>query len=237
MTVHQALLFDMDGVVVDTAASIAEFWRDLAGAEGVALSDSELDSDVHGRSAEHTLATLFPHLARGRYPEVYERMRANQEALTYAEVPGVSSLLRELTAARVPVALVTGAEKFKVVAVLEQLGLTDTFDAVIGAEDVEAGKPDPASYLAAARLLDADVRRCVVFEDAVNGVTAAVAAGARCVGVAAAHQAERLRSAGAHPVVPDFRGVTFSAADRTVSLDSSTSLPFLPAGRTVASSD
>jgi HAD superfamily hydrolase (TIGR01509 family) len=235
--VHEALLFDMDGVVVDTAASIAEFWRDLAGSEGITLSDADLDRDVHGRPADHTLGTLFPHLSRDRYPEVYERMRANQEALVYAEVPGVSSLLGQLTAARVPVALVTGAEKFKVVAVLEQLGLAETFDAVIGAEDVDAGKPHPGCYLAAARLLDADIHRCVVFEDAVSGVTAGVAAGARCVGVAPAHRAERLRGAGAAPVVPDFRGVRFSAGERTLSLDPSTSLGFLPAARALASSD
>jgi HAD superfamily hydrolase (TIGR01509 family) len=235
--VQEALLLDMDGVVVDTAGSIAEFWRDLASSEGVTLSDAELDRDVHGRSAEHTLATLFPHLSRDRYSEVYERMRANQEALAYAEVPGVSSLLRQVSAAGVPVALVTGAEKFKVVAVLEQLGLAETFDAVVGAEDVDVGKPDPGCYQAAARLLDADVHRCVVFEDAVSGVNAAVAAGARCIGVAPAHRAERLLRAGAAEVVPDFRGVTFSADDRTLWLDPRTSLRFVPAGRAVASSD
>jgi HAD superfamily hydrolase (TIGR01509 family) len=226
--VYQALLFDMDGVVVDTESSVADFWQELARADGRTLTGADLERDVYGRQAEHTLAALFPYIPPDRYGEVYRRMRANQESLDYAEVPGVRALLGELSAARVPLALVTGAEEFKVVAVLDQLGLTEVFDAVIGAEHVATGKPHPGCYLAAARLLDLDIHRCAVFEDAVSGVTSAVAAGARCVAVAPPQRADRVRAAGAAWVIPDFRQVSFSAVDRTLWLDPGTPLPLAP---------
>ncbi|WP_053737801.1 HAD-IA family hydrolase [Nocardia sp. NRRL S-836] len=219
----EAVLFDMDGVLVDTEASVADFWQDLARSHGFAISAEDLDRHVYGRSALHTLRELFPMLPPDRYDEVYDLMRVDNETLHYSTIPGVLPLLGSLRAAGTPTALVTGAEPYKATAVLKQLGLR--FDVTVTATDVEHGKPDPACYALAARRLGVPVERCVVFEDAVSGITSAVAAGATCVALAPPQRETDVREAGAAAVVRDFREVSFSGtALRTPERE----LPFVP---------
>lgn len=219
----EAVLFDMDGVLVDTEASVADFWQDLARSNGFTISAGDLDRHVYGRSALHTLRELFPMLPPDRYHEVYELMRVNNETLHYTTIPGVLPLLESLRAARTPIALVTGAEPYKATAVLTQLGLT--FDVTITAKDVENGKPDPACYRLAAHRLGVPIERCVVFEDADSGITSAVTANATCIALAPPHRETDVRRAGAAAVVRDFRQISFS--DHILRADDH-SFPFVP---------
>ncbi|MGZ3147791.1 HAD-IA family hydrolase [Lentzea chajnantorensis] len=220
----EAVLFDMDGVLVDTEASVADFWQDLARSHGFSISAADLDRHVYGRSALHTLRELFPMIPAERHPEVYELMRVDNETLHYSTIPGVLPLLGSLRATRTPVALVTGAEPYKAAAVLRQLGLE--FDVTVTSADVEHGKPDPACYALAAHRLGVPVERCVVFEDADSGITSAVAAGATCVALAPPHREAAVCAAGAAAVVRDFREVSFGGgALRTPERE----LPFVPA--------
>ncbi|MFI9555574.1 HAD family hydrolase [Nonomuraea endophytica] len=213
---YEAVLFDMDGVVVDTEQSVTEFWQRLARSEGYTLSGPELERHVFGHRADHTLRKLFPQIPRGRYDEVYRSLREDQESLRYQAVPGALRLLAELVAAGVPLALVTGAQDWKAAEVLAQLDLRDTFAVRICADDVSLGKPHPACYELAAERLGAAIRSCLVFEDAVSGVSAAVSAGAACVALAVPQRAGQVLGAGARTVVTDFGEVAFDAARRTL---------------------
>lgn len=224
---HQAILFDMDGVVVDTVRWATEFWQDLARRVGRSeLSADDLEHEAYGRSAKHTLRALFPQIAESRYEEVLLRMRENTEKLRYSAIPGVTGLLRQLHDCKIPLALVTGAPHWKATEVLRQLNLTETFQVRVGAEDVSAGKPDPSCYLLAAQRLSAPINRCLVFEDAVSGVTAAVSAGARCVAVAPPRREDRVRAAGAMAVVRDFRDVAFSSRHPALRVGTDVSFSF-----------
>ncbi|MCO1614287.1 MULTISPECIES: HAD family hydrolase [Micromonospora] len=202
---YEAVLFDMDGVVVDTERTVAAFWRLLAAEHGITISDEELEEHVFGRHAEHTLKVLFPAIAGTDHGPVYERLRVNDQTLRYAEIPGATRLIGELRAADVPVALVTGAQDWKATAVLAQLGLAGSFDVQIRADDIAVGKPDPGCYRLAAQRLGVDITRCVIFEDAFSGVAAAVSAGGTCVAIGPARRASRLTTIGALTVVPDLR--------------------------------
>lgn len=223
---YQAVLFDMDGVVVDTEQSVADFWQALASSEGYSLTADDLDRHVYGCPATHTLRELFPQIAPGRYGEVFDRLRHNQENLRYTAIPGVTRLLRELYRSHVPLALVTGAQHWKVTAVLRQLELDDIFRVVVHADDVAAGKPDPACYLLAAERLTVDITRCLVFEDAVSGVVSAVTAGAGCVALAPEKRAGQVSQAGAMRTVRDFHDVLFSVDDRVIRVPPDLILPF-----------
>ncbi len=199
---YGAVLFDMDGVVVDTELSVARFWQDLARSEGGgALTREDLDRHVYGRHADHTLRELFPQIPPDRYPDVYRRLRINDEHLRYTPVRGALEVLRGLHAAGMPLALVTGAQHWKAAAVLRQLGLDDVFRVQVRAEDVTAGKPDPGCYLLAAERLGVPISRCLVFEDALSGVTSAVRAGASCVALAPPERERTMLDAGAVAVV------------------------------------
>jgi beta-phosphoglucomutase-like phosphatase (HAD superfamily) len=124
--------------------------------------------------------------------------------LRYEEIAGVKSLLPSLKAAGVKTALVTSGMGWKVEEISRQLSLVGLFDVIVTAADIERGKPDPACYLAAATKLRVAPNECVVFEDAVSGVRAAVAAGMVCVGVQVGRLADRFVTEGACHHVPDF---------------------------------
>ncbi len=103
--------------------------------------------------------------------------------------------MRRLRANGVETAVVSSAPRENVETLLEALGLSDAFDTVIAEEDAERGKPDPQSYLVAAKRLGERPEDCVVIEDAPGGVEAAKRAGMRCIGLAAGREPGALAAA------------------------------------------
>jgi HAD superfamily hydrolase (TIGR01509 family) len=209
---YEAVLFDMDGVVIDTRQSVTDFWTAFAIEQGVVLSADDFDHHIFGVPAAHTLKTLFPAIPAARYDSLQQLILDYETQLRYAEIRGAVALLRALKAAGIPTALVTSGETWKVAEVVRQLALDGLFGVVITAADIERGKPDPACYRTAAHRLGVATSRCVVFEDAVNGVRAAMAAGAYCVGVQTGRTAGRLVAEGVGQVIPDFAAVRLDPA-------------------------
>lgn len=199
-----AILFDMDGVIIDTHDSVTAYWHTIAAQHSVTLTADDFKTHIYGSPLHYSLDRLFPHLtaeqrqAAADYLYIYET-----EELHYEAVPGVIDLLRSLRG-RVPVALVTSGDRAKVRAVFGQLGLGDLFDARVTADDVTAGKPDPACYRLGAARLGVDPARCVVFEDSRNGARAAISAGCTVIGVQPPEDAGPLLDLGARHVISDF---------------------------------
>jgi HAD superfamily hydrolase (TIGR01509 family) len=145
---------------------------------------------------------------------------------SYQAVPGAVRLLQLLRRGSIPTALVTSGQPWKVRAVMDQLGIAGLFAAEVTASDIAEGKPHPECYLLAARALGVVPERCLVFEDAVSGVDAAVAAGAVCIGVAESGRAHILAAAGARYIVPDFSSVDYR--DGVLALGNGACLPLGP---------
>lgn len=217
---YEAILFDMDGVVADTYDSVTTFWQSLAKQCGFHLSEAQLARHVYGCTAIHTLSHLFPKLRTEEYHTVIERMDRYEANLHYTAVDGIVAFLCDLKYYNVPTALVTSGSQQKVGAVVRQLGIENCFDVWVTADDISRGKPAPDCYLQGARLLDKLPNCCIVFEDAVSGVEAAVTAGATCVGVASGkgrspavlvQASTALLQAGARCVVPTFTTIRLEA--------------------------
>jgi beta-phosphoglucomutase len=204
MEMFRAVLFDMDGVVIDTRQSVTDFWQAVAAEQNVTLTPDDFDLHIHGVPAATTLRALFPGLPPEQDGEFHDRVIRYELGLRYEEVAGIESLLRSLKAAGVKTALVTSGMSWKVEEVSRQLALGGLFDVIVTAADIERGKPDPACYLAAAAKLRVAPEECVVFEDTVSGVRAAVPAGMVCVGVQTGRLADRLVAEGVRQVIPNF---------------------------------
>jgi len=208
MTVHpgifeaQGLLFDCDGVLVDSDEAAAEAWNAWA-REYAPGFDFERDI-VHGRPARDTIAELVSPADRPR--AVHSLMlREVETAAMVRALPGALELLTSLTA--VPWTVVTSGVLSVARARLRAAGLPCP-DALVTADDVRQGKPAPDPYLLGARRINVDTARAVVFEDADAGVRSAVAAGAGLtVGVG-----ERGLHTTAHVVVADLHGIRFDGA-------------------------
>jgi HAD superfamily hydrolase (TIGR01509 family) len=168
----QALLFDMDGTLVDSTAVVERTWQDFADRHG--LDVNEILANAHGRRTEETIARYAPEgidlLAETRRvvaQEVYD-------VDGIVPVAGAASLLRQLPPNRW--ALVTSAGRELATRRMTAAGLSLPA-VVITADDVTVGKPDPESYLAAAKALDVPIAETVIFEDSEAGLESAVAAG------------------------------------------------------------
>jgi sugar-phosphatase len=197
-----ALLFDMDGTLVDSTAVVERTWRTFARRHG--LSAERILAVSHGRRTEDTVARFVP---VGVDAEA-EARRVIAEEVTDVEgivaVPGARELLAALPEGAW--ALVTSAGRLLAEARMKAAGLSLP-PVLISADDVVAGKPDPEGYLAAAERLGCPPKETVVFEDAEAGIRAARASGARTVVVGAA---DCIAAAGLDRV-PDLRSVRIDA--------------------------
>jgi HAD superfamily hydrolase (TIGR01509 family) len=204
---YQALLFDMDGVVIDTHQPVTAFWEALASQHNVQLTPAIFDQYIYGSPAIDTLDHVFPQLATSEREAVIQRLLESETNQVYAEVRGMTALLRELKRRGIATALVTSGERWKVDAVVRQLGLAGLFAVEVTAGDIRQGKPHPECYLLAAQRLQVAPERCIVFEDSINGVKAAAASGALCIGVRPAGTAAALVAVGAQHVIENFEVV------------------------------
>ncbi len=207
MNTYSAILFDMDGVLIDTQQAVTAFWNNVAQQYGISLTQPDFTYHIYGCPAPHTMEKLFPALTSEEKRAVIEKMKRDETTMAYTALDGAIELVSLCQQHAIRTALVTSADPWKIEAVFSQLELNGMFTALVGAKDIQNGKPDPECYLAAAGQLQQSPERCLVFEDAVSGVKAAVASGAVCIGVRQGESATALREAGAHCVIPDLRRV------------------------------
>jgi len=181
----QAVIFDMDGLMLDTEPLAARAWDDAAAAEGVAF-DAALARRMIGRNFHD--CTL---LMRAHYPASYPvdavlgRWHAAYDAIVLrdglTQKPGVVALLDWLEAHDIARAVATSTRRERAQAKLARTALLPRFAALVGGDEVAHGKPAPDIYLEAARRLDAPPATCLVLEDSEPGVEGALAAGMTAV--------------------------------------------------------
>lgn len=190
----QAVIFDLDGVLVDTAHYHFIAWKRLAEELGVNFTEKE-NEKLKGVSRMKSLEIILE-LGKIKLPDAeMERLatKKNEWFVEYINAmkpneifPGVKELITELRANGIKVALASSSKNAETV--LNLLGIKPYFDAIVDGTMIVHTKPDPEIFLLAARKLNAPSRNCLVFEDAEAGVEAALAAGMRCVGVGTKEQ-------------------------------------------------
>ncbi len=215
---YEAILFDMDGVIVDTEQTVTAFWQAIAETYKVQLTQADFDQHVYGCPATHTFDLLFPQISADERQAILEKMAEYETRLTYTEVKGAVAFLQTLRKHAFPTALVTSGDRWKVAEVTRQLGIEGIFTAQVTVNDIQKGKPHPECYLVAAQYLQKQPEHCIVFEDAVSGVKAAVASGALCIGVRPPRMAFPLLQAGVCHVVPDFTSAQLLICEDILSL-------------------
>src|SRR5262245_24562296 len=202
-----AIIWDVDGTLVDTAEQHFHAWDRLAAEIGRPFTRPDFAATFGMRNPEIVRALFLPDAddrrcreLGGRKEELY-RASVRQEGTRL--LPGAGRLLAAFAAAGWPQAVGSSAPPGNLELLLGLTGTQGYFAAVVTGDDVRRGKPDPEVFLAAAAKLGVDPRRCVVFEDAVAGVRAAKVGGMACVAVTFVghHPADGLLAAGADRVV------------------------------------
>jgi HAD superfamily hydrolase (TIGR01509 family) len=205
----RAVVFDCDGVLVDSERLAAPILSDALTALGLPTTPAEVDRDFKGRSWEDGLDVIRARRGGAEpWPELRERYRAALFAAFDAElkpIPGVTQALDALEAASVSCCVASSGDHERIRRGLRAAGLLDRFHdaAIFSAEDVARGKPAPDLFLHAAVRSGFDPATTVVVEDSPAGVQAGVAAGMRVLGYADAAGAPALREAGAAATFAD----------------------------------
>ena len=195
---YQAILFDMDGVIVNSEPIHQQAFKQTFKDYGIDLSDADFKSYIVGKTDERGLKDYFAHNNSPiDIPEFISKKAGAYRALSSNKIvpyAGLVELIRELSN-QAPLALVTGSLRVEAELVIDSLAIDDCFDIIVTADDVDEGKPDPEGYLRAVDLLTKEPKTCVVIEDSPAGVTAANEAGIYCIAVTNTHSETELAHA------------------------------------------
>lgn len=203
---YAAILYDMDGTLADTDPCHFQVWQELLHETGLDIDEAFYRTRISGRLNPAIVADLLPHLS----PSAAEAFIAHKEACFRDRAPaltrlaGLSQILQWAESHGLRQAVVTNAPTANVHHMLVALQLQDMFDAVVIADELGIGKPDPAPYRHALEQLGLLPTDAIAFEDSPSGVRSAVGAGITTVGIATTQPAATLYAVGAQLVVNDF---------------------------------
>lgn len=202
----EAVIFDLDGVIVDTAHFHFLAWRNLARGLGIDFTE-EFNEKLKGISRMESLEKILElgNMA-SEYTEEEKTVLATKKNTEYVELlkdmkptdiyPGIRELLNELKENNIKIVLASASKNAPMI--LDALGITDLFDFVVNPESVEKGKPSPDIFLAGAKAVGVNPENCIGVEDAVAGIQAILSANMFAVGVGTPNEMEK---AGANLVV------------------------------------
>ncbi len=186
MARFEAVIFDMDGVLIDSEPLHFAVLSDLLERSGHTLTRAENEQFI-GTTSEAMFSTLSArHGLAGTVAEYiarYDEMLLHVRKQPHDPAPGVAALMARLRALGKRLAVASSSRRAWVEATIQSLGLAGGFDVVVTGDDVERGKPDPAIYLLTAQRLGVAPELCVAIEDSPNGVQSARLAGMTVLGV------------------------------------------------------
>ena len=175
-----AVLFDLDGVIVDTEGQYSLFWKQIGEEYMPGMPDFALA--IKGRTLTQIYDTYFPDAADRA--AITERLNAFERQMDFPYIAGAREFLEALQAQGVPTAIATSSNCDKMACLYARHPeIKNLVTTVLTAEDARRSKPAPDCYLAAAERLGADISNCIVFEDSPNGLAAGRASGAFVIGV------------------------------------------------------
>ena len=205
-----AVLFDMDGVIVDSNPYHKIAFEQFLAQYQISLTDEELKNYVYGKTNKEGMPYIFK---KELSPAELEEKAEEKEAMfrdiykkDIQPIEGLLPFLQMLKAQGIPTAVGTSAPTANLHLILDSLEIKPYFQALLDSTYVTHGKPDPEIYLKSARELGVEPEHCIVIEDSLAGVQAGLNAGMKVIGITTTHTAEELNNT--HLVIQDFVGLT-----------------------------
>jgi tRNA threonylcarbamoyl adenosine modification protein YeaZ len=215
---QRAVIWDMDGVMVDSAACHFKAWQAAFKKRGIDYTEEDFRHGF-GQRNDNIISTI---LGANANPEVIEAIAAEKEAgfrrrigRRIEPLPGVATLMRSLAGKGYKMAVASSAPLKNIDLIIKGLKLEGCCPVIISERDVTRGKPDPQAFLMAAERLGVKPQNCLVIEDAVAGVAAAGRAGMAAIAVTNTHPAESLEQADL--IVASLEEVTAAVIDKLIS--------------------
>lgn len=207
------VLFDMDGVMIDTESQYDIVWKHIGDKYKVGIPNFE--KVIKGTTLPNIMKKYFSDLTEEDRQDIEKTIDDFETNMVFPEIPGSLRFVDELKAGGIKVGLVTSSTQTKLNAVNKVRHFDRLFDTIVAAERVVHGKPNPECYLLAAKDLKADPKDCIVFEDSFAGLEAGKAAGMTIVGLCTTHPAEKLMPY-TDTIIPDFKNFGVSDLEAIV---------------------
>lgn len=210
MRPFDALIFDMDGTLVNNMAYHEKAWMAFLKKKGVNMTKEEFEEKHYGTIDEVVPRILGNHLSGEEIKQLGEEKEALYRELYQPhiqEIKGLSPFLKTLRQRAVPMALATMGDRKNIAFTLENLQLQSFFEVIVSGEEVEKGKPDPEIFLKAATRLEVSPERCLVFEDSKSGIQAARNANMQVVALATTLPRTDLPENDLFRIIDDFFGL------------------------------
>lgn len=202
----RGIIFDMDGVITDNNQYHEQAWTEFCSNYGISLTEEEIHQYIFGRVARDTLEYIFKRELSpdelSTYLDQKERIYRKLYEPHIKPVKGLMGLMASLKRQEYKLALATSAPPGNVDFMFHHIAIQQFFDIVLDGDSIKKGKPDPEIYLKAVDWLGLTPTECIIFEDSMPGIKAAIAAGATVIGLATTHQAALLK--GVDMVIKDF---------------------------------
>jgi HAD superfamily hydrolase (TIGR01509 family) len=212
-----AVIFDMDGVIVDSNPAHKESIKEFCRRHGIEVTDSFLKEKVYGRTNSDWVPRLFPEASESEIRELSDEKEALFRRIFSPNkfvVKGLLNLIEQLEEKGVSMAVATSAplenEKF----ILNALSIRDKFKTILHSSHVENSKPAPDIYQKASEQISQDPSNCIVFKDSVPGASAALEAGCYTVGVMTTYSSDDLTHC--HRTIRDFAGISYTLLSRWI---------------------
>ena len=187
MNIFEAVIFDMDGVIIDSEPLYFQIQEELFNDLGFTVSNSEYDTFIGAGMklmwerlcSKHNIQFTVAELIIMNNEVIYNSFNNSD---TLQTIDGFISFLTSIKAMGMKTAVASSTSKKIINVILSKLGIIDEFDIIVSSEEVFKGKPEPDIFIEAAKRLNIDPGKCIVIEDSTNGVKAAVKAGMKCIG-------------------------------------------------------
>ncbi|MEA5570780.1 HAD family phosphatase [Calothrix sp. UHCC 0171] len=201
-----ALLFDLDGTLVNTDPIHFLAWQKMLSRYGMEIDESYYQRKISGGLNPEIIANILPQLSPDEAMEFADEKEAMFREMTpnLQRLGGLTELLAWAESQEIKLGLVTNAPRANAIFMLEILGLETTFELIVLAEDEAAAKPDPTPYTVAIERLGVNLEHAIALEDSPSGIRSAVGAGIKTIGIASTHDPQKLCELGAFMAIPDF---------------------------------
>lgn len=197
----KGVLFDLDGVLVDTESQYSIFWGKMGIEYNTGIPD--FADRIKGSNLAAILNTYFPE--KSVQDEIVAKLNAFQAAMTYEICPGVKEFISQLKQHNIPTCIVTSSDDKK----MEQLFahqpyFRENFSNIITGDQVTNSKPHPECFLKGAQKIGVDIKDCLIFEDSMQGITAGLTSGAKVIALSTTCSIEQISTL-TNVIIPGFK--------------------------------
>ena len=200
----KGVLFDLDGVLVDTESQYSIFWGKMGVEYNTGIPD--FAERIKGSNLASILNTYFPE--KSVQDEIVDKLNRFQEAMTYEICPGVKEFISQLKQHNIPTCIVTSSDDKKMEHLFaHQPYFRDNFSNIITGDQVTNSKPHPECFLKGAQKIGVDIKDCLIFEDSMQGITAGLASGAKVIALSTTCTVQQIRTL-TNVIIPGFENLS-----------------------------